>query len=311
MRVFNNLDADEGIFFEKELEQIKSNTYDVIYPDLLARRLFPLDSTTDTGASTVQYSSWDHVGMAKLIHSYAMDLPNVEISAKETIRRIYGEGVAFSYSIQDIRAARFAGKALEQRKANAARRQLMQLENNLAFDGDATTDIPSFILNPNINQVTPVDGGGGTTDWASKTTSEIISDITAMTSIIRDTTNGVEAPNTLILPEAQYTLLSTTPRSTTSDTTLLNFILASNAWISDIIPVYNLRGKAPVSSAYDSEDVAMLYDRSPDKLWLEVPQDVEFFPAQESGLAFEVAAHARTAGVIIAYPKSVSSLFGI
>jgi len=305
------MDSDEGIFFEKELESIKSQTYDVLYPDLMARRLFPLDSTTDTGANTTTYQSWDHVGMAKLIHHYAMDLPNVEISAKETTRRIYGEGVAFGYSIQDIRAARFAGKPLEQRKANAARRQLMQLENKLAFDGDATTEIPGFVNNANFNAVTPVDGAGGTTDWASKTPDEIIKDVTNMTTMIRDTTNGVEAPNVLLLPEAQYTLISTTPRSSTSDTTILNFILSSNAWISEIVPVYNLKGKAPASGSYDSEDVAILYDRSKDKLWLETPQDVEFFAAQEKGLFYEIPGHMRTAGVIVAYPKSVAQLNGI
>ena len=309
-RQFINLDADEGIFFEKELEVVKSATYDVQYPMLMARTLFPLDSTTDAGAATVTYQSWDHVGMAKLIHTYATDLPNVEISAKETTRKIYGQGIAYGFSIQDIRAARMAGKPLEQRKAEAARRQMMQLENKLAFDGDDATEIPSFILNPNFNQVTPVVGAGASTKWNLKTPDEIIADITSMTSIIIDTTNGVESPNTLILPYEQYTHISTTPRSSTSDTTILNFVLASNAWITDIIPVYNLKDKAPVST-YDGEDVAMLYDRSPSKLWLECPQDFEQFAAQENALMFEVPCHMRTAGVICPYPKSVSKLYGV
>lgn len=310
-RKFLNLDAGEGIFFERELLSIKARTFDVLYPELLARTLFPLDSTTDTGAATVGYQTWDHVGMAKLISNYSDDLPNIEVGMTETIRKIYSEGVAFGYSIQDIRAARLAGKPLEQRKANAARRQLMQLENSLAFDGDAATDIPGFVNNANFNAVTPVDGTSTFTDWARKTPDEIIADVCSMTSAIRDTSNGVETPNTLILPEAQYTLISCTPRSTTSDTTILDFILKSNAWISTIIPVYNLKGVAPVSAGYDSEDVAILYDRNPDKLWLETPQDVEMFAAQEKGLMFEVPSHMRTAGVIVAYPKSVAQLNGI
>ena len=310
-KLFNALDAEEGIFFSRELEQIKSKAYEVQYPELLARRLFPLDSTTDTGAATVTYQSWDHVGMAKLIHSYADDLPNVELTAKETTRKIFGEGISFNYSIQEIRNARFAGKPLEQRKANAARRQLLQLENSIAFLGDATVGIPGFINNANVNSVTIADGAGGTTDWASKTPDEIIADITNMTSTIRDVSNGVESPNTLLLPEAQFTLISTTPRSSTSDTTILNFILGSNAWIRDIIPCYDLKGAAPVSASYDSTDCMILYDRNPDKLWLEVPQDVEMLPAQEHGLSFKTPVHARTAGVIIAYPLSVAQGNGI
>lgn len=132
-----------------------------------------------------------------------------------------------------------------------------------------------------------------------------------MTSAIRDISNGVESPNTLLLPEAQYTLISCTPRSSTSDTTILDFILRSNAWISAVIPVYNLKDSAPVNAAYDSEDTAVLYDRSPEKLWLETPQDFEQFAPQEKGLMFEVPTHLRTAGVIVAYPKSVATLYGI
>jgi hypothetical protein len=316
-RTFVNLDADEGIFFETELEYMKARTYDVLYPELLARRLFPVDSSADPGAETISYSSWDHVGMAKLIHSYADDLPNVNVTAKKTTREVYSQAIAFGYSIQDIRAARFAGKPLDSRLAAAARRQMLQLENKLAFHGDDATlgypgvDIPGFINNANTNAVTiPQNGGATSTLWADKTPDEIIADVSLMTQTIRDVSNGVEAPNTLLLPEAQYTLIATTPRSSTSDTTILNFILSSNPWISEIIPTYELKGAAP-AGAYDGQDCMILYDRSADKLTLEIPQDVEFLPAQEKSLMFEVPVHSRTAGVIIYYPKSIAQGNGI
>ena len=308
---YTNLDADEGIFFEKELEAVKAKSYDVQYPALKARSIFPLDSTTDSGASTVTYQSYDHIGMAKLCANYAMDLPNVEISAKETTRKVYGGAVAFSYSIQDIRAAAMAGKPLEARKAEAARRQLLQLENKLAFDGDSSTDIPSFITNANFNQITPVDGAAGTTTWSTKTADEILADVQQMASTIRSVSKGVEMPDTLLLPESQYALIASTPRGSSSDTTILEFLLASNPWVQEVIPVYNLAGKAPVSAAYDSEDVAILFNKSPEKLWLETPQDVELLSPQSKGLSFEVPGHIRTAGVIVAYPKSVATYYGI
>lgn len=301
---FENLDANEGIFFEKELEHVKARSYDVLYPELLARRLFPVDSSADTGASTITYQSWDHVGMAKLIHQYSQDIPNIEITAKETTRKIYSESVAFGYSLQEIRNARYAGKPLEQRKVNAARRQMLQLENKLAFFGDEDTDIPTFVNSTAFNQTTLSVGAGGNT-WALKTPDEILKDINQMVTDIRDNSNGVESPNTLLIPEAQYTKLATTPRSTVSDTTLLNYILSSNPWITTIIPVYELKGAAAGS------DVAILYDRSPDKLTLEIPQDVEFLPAQEKGFMYETLVHARTAGVIVYYPKSISRLVGL
>jgi len=305
---FKALDANETIFFAKELEYLKARTYDILYPELMARRLFPLDSSADTGAKTITYQTWDHVGMAKLIHNYAEDLPNIELNATESTRLIYSSGVAFGYSLQDIRSAAYAGKPLEQRKANAARRQMLYLENQLAFNGDATTQIPPFINNSQTIKVTLSNGAtGGSTTWATKTPDEIIKDINAMCSAIRTTTNGVETPNTLLLPEKQYTQIATTPRSTTSDATILGFVLSSNPFIREVIPVYNLSAAATNGTS----DVAILYDRNPDKLTLEVPQDVEFLPVQEEGFMFNTPVHARTAGVIIYYPKSIAQADGI
>jgi hypothetical protein len=251
-----------------------------------------------------------------------MDLPNIDVNAKEITRKVYGEGAAFGYSLQDVRAAAFANKPLVQRKADAARRQMLQLENKIAFHGNSAqgvpgTDIPGFINAPNTTSVTIPDGGTADTRWieddgtALKTPDQIIADVCLMSTTVRDTTNGVETPNTLLLPEAQYGHITCTPRSSTSDTTIAEFILKSNAWIQEIIPTYNLKDSAPVNAAYEGEDCMILYDKSSDKLTLEIPQDVEFLPVQESALYFEVPVHARTAGVIIYYSKSVAQGNGI
>ena len=316
-RKFINLDSNEGMFFERELEFLKARTYDRLYPELLARRLFPVDSSASEGAETITYYTWDHFGAAKLIHSYSDDLPNIDVNAKKTTRQVYSQGAAFGYSRQDIRAARFANKPLEERKAMATRRQMLQLENKIAWHGNDPDrgvpgiDIPGFINNPNTNAVTIPDGASGSTRWESKTADEIIFDVSLMTSTIRDVSNGVESPDTLLLPEAQYTYIATTPRSTQSDTTILNFILQSNAFISEIIPTYELRDVAESSADYDGNDTMILYERSPDKLTLEIPMDITFHNVQEKSLMFEVPVESRNAGVIIYYPKSIAQGNGI
>ena len=308
--VFTNMDANESIFFQEELEHVKSRSYDVKYPELLARRLFPLSSEAPSGAESIAYETYDHVGVAKIIHSYANDLPTVEVKGKKTVRLIYSTGLSFGYSIQDVRNAKMAGKPLNQRKSNACRRQMLVLENKLAFYGDETTEIPPFINAANTTAYTVAAGVSTKTTWADKTSDEIIADISGITTGIADSTNGCEAPDTLLLPIAQYALLTDTPRSSTSDTTLADFILKSNAYIKEIIPVYELKEAAP-AGAYDGTDCMIAYKRDPEKLTLEVPQDVEFMNPQEKALYYEVPVHARTAGVIIYYPKSISQGNGI
>jgi hypothetical protein len=301
-REYLMLDANDSIFFESELDVIKATSYDIEYPQLLARTLFPVDTSVDTGAKTITYQTYDQVGMAKLIHAYAQDLPNVEISGKQTTVTIYSLGVSFGYSIQDVRSSRLAGKNLEQRKANAARYQMLLLENDLAFNGDPRTSIEPFINHPNSLKPTIPLGAGGSTTWALKTPDEIIKDINLLVSAIRSTTNGIEAPNTLLLPETQYAQISSTPKKEEKEREGRR----EDPFVQSIIPVWNLKGAGP-----SGVDVMILYDRSPDKLTLEIPQDIEFLPVQEKALMFEIPVHSRTAGVIVYYPRSVAQGDGI
>ena len=307
MTQYKNLDAGESLFFEGELEHVKARSYDVLYPELMARRLFPVSSEADPADKVIVYTSYDHVGMAKLIHSYAQDLPDVDVSGVEYTRKIFSEGISFGYSFQDIRASRRAGKSLEQRKANAARRQMLSLENKIAFFGDDKAGIPTFLNNPEFNQYTvPNNAADASALWVDKSPDEILKDINGMFTLVRVSTNAVEFADTLLLPDEHYNLIATTPRSSTSDTTILQFVLNTSPWLKEVIPCYELAG-----AGESGEDVAIAYRRSPDKLTMEIPQDVEFMPAQEEGLMFKVPVHARTAGVIVYYPKSVCQATGI
>ena len=307
MTQYRNLDAGESLFFEGELEYVKARSYDVLYPELMARRLFPVSTEADPADKVIVYTSYDHVGMAKLIHSYAQDLPDVDVSGVEYTRKIFSEGISFGYSFQDIRASRRAGKNLEQRKANAARRQMLSLENKIAFFGDDKAGIPPFINNVEFNQYTvPQNAASSSTEWADKSPDEILADINGMFTLVRVSTNAVEFADTLLLPDEQYNLIATTPRSSTSDTTILQFVLNTSPWLKEVVPCYELAGAGAAGA-----DVAIAYRRSPDKLTMEIPQDVEFMPAQEEGLMFKVPVHARTAGVIVYYPKSVCQATGI
>ena len=128
-----NLDANETIFFARELEYVKAKTFEVKYIRLKATQLIPVSTEAGSGAETITYQVQDAVGVAKIIANYADDLPRVDVIGKEVSTPIRGIGDSFGYSIQDIRAAQFAGKPLVQRKANAARKAIDTLIDNLAW----------------------------------------------------------------------------------------------------------------------------------------------------------------------------------
>ena len=105
MNQFVNLDAGETLFFERELENRKAQTYDVIRAPLKAFELIPVSSTAGAGAESIVYEQYDATGVAKMIANYADDLPRADVKGKEFVAKVKSVGNSYGYSLQEIRAA--------------------------------------------------------------------------------------------------------------------------------------------------------------------------------------------------------------
>lgn len=300
------LDAAQSAFFSRELESIKSKTYDIKYPELKVRRLFPVSFEAGPGAESIVYQQFDQVGIAKIIASYADDLPRADIVGREFTARVKSLGASYGYNLQEIRNAQMAGKPLQQRKANAAKRAILQKESAIAFNGDAASGLGGFLSNPNVSRTAVPAGVSGFTTFVQKTPDEIIADLNAAANFIVESTHGVEVPDTLLLPLAQYNLIHSTPRSATSDTTIMKYFLENNGYIKTIEWVNELKG-----AGFGGADVMIAYRKDPDVLTLEIPQDFEQFPEQERGLEYVVPCHQRIGGVLIYYPMAINIAEGI
>ena len=150
MEKFLHLDADESIFFARQLEFVKAKTFDVRYAALKARTLIPVTNAAGPGAATITYEQHDQVGIAKIIASYGDDLPRADIKGREFTGRVRSLADAYGYNLQEIREAQMAGKPLQQRKADSARRAVLQLENTIGFFGNTEHSLVGFFNNPNI-----------------------------------------------------------------------------------------------------------------------------------------------------------------
>lgn len=304
-----NLDANQTAFFARELEFIKAKTYDIEYPEFKAMQLIPVSTEAGPGAESITYQQYDQMGLAQIIANYAQDLPRADVKGKEFTTPIRSLGTSYGYSLQEIRAAQFASKNLEQRKANAARKAVEQQMNKIAWFGNEAFGLQGFITNPNVTRGgVALNAANTSTKWENKTPDEILKDMNDLVNGIIDLTNGVEMPNTLLMPIKQWTHISTTARSSTSDTTIMEFFLRNSPAISSIEWVQELKGASQLSP---DEDIMIAYDRNPDKLTFEVPQMYEQFAAQERGLEFVVPAHARVSSVLVYFPLSISIGEGI
>ena len=302
-----HFDANESIFFARELEHVKTKTYDKKFAALTATSVIPVSSEVNPGAESITYYQYEPTGMAKIISNYATDLPRADVKGKPFTSIVKGLGSSYGYSIQDVRAARMAGKPLEQRKANAARLAIDQKINQIAYHGDTANNLVGLFTHPNVTVYTlPNDGTGSSTKFKDKTPDQILRDLNGMVNKIIELTQGVEAPDTLLLPPAVYGDLATRPRSDNSDTTILEFFLKNSPYVKTAMPIPEC-----VGAGTDDTDLIMMLNRDPDKLTLEIPQPFEQFPPQAKGLEFEIPCHARLGGVIIYYPLSLIKASGV
>lgn len=299
-----NLDAGETVFFARQLEFIKAKSYDVIYPEFMALSLIPISFEAGSGAETITYRQYDEVGMAKISANYADDLPRSDVKGLEFTAKVRSIVTSYGYSIQDIRRGVMSGIPLEQRKANSARKSNDQLVNQIAWYGDEAHGLQGLLFATNVTK-----GALTTGDWlnAGRTADQIIADVNNMLSAIQSVSKGTESAKRLLIPVEEYAKISSMPRSTTLDTTVLEYLKKVWPEVEFIrVPEMGFLTKNPVTGAVAATKVIVAYDPSPDKLQMEIPQPYEQFPAQERNLEFVVPCHSRHGGVSIYYPKSIS-----
>lgn len=304
------MDADGAVFFQRQLEHIKARSYDVKYAELKARMLFPVSNEGGAGITSITYRTYDQVGAAKIINAYADDLPRADVAGKETSIPVRSVGISYGYNLDEIQASQLTGASLDQRRANAARRSNEQVVNKVAFFGDAESNLPGLFSNPNIPTGNVVDGGSGT-EWVNKTPDQILFDINDLFADVFETTNMVEQANTLLLPPAQWSYIMSTPRSSNSDTTIAQYVAANSPYLTSVEDIIPVNECAAANNSEITNDAMVAYDRSPDKLQLEIPVELEMLAVQQKNLEFTVPGRSRLAGLNIYYPLSLAIAEGI
>lgn len=308
MAVANSVlkDSGESVFFLRELEHVKSKTYDTKYKMLKSFSLLPISSDADPASAIITYQSYTKVGIAKIINDYANDAPRVDVYGEEKSVRVYRIGNSYGYDRDEIRRSRKAGKNLDQKRANAAKRASDEKVDGIAWSGDSNYNIPGFIDYPGITEYTVPNGAGGNSTWASKTPDEVVADMAGIVTSVIDSTNGVEIPDTMTMPIAQFEDISNRRMTDGDSKTILKFFLDNNPHINKIDWLTELKGAGDGGS-----DRFMVYPKNPDSLTLEIPEIFNQLSPEKKGYGFEILTEQKTAGVIVYYPLSVAYGDGI
>lgn len=306
---------DASVFFARELDHVKAQSYDVEYPELTALNLFPISSEADAGAETITYYTYDKSGLAKVIDNYSTDLPRADVNGKPSLAIVKSIGDSYGYSAQEMRASRMAGKSLDARKAESARYQIDALTNQIAWRGDEESGLMGVLsAGQNIPLYAVTAGNGGKTKWTEKTADEILSDINGMAKQVAKVTKNVERPDTLCVPAEVYMDISTR-RIPDTTATVLSFILEHAPYIKNVVSTAELDADSvdtnPYAKAQGGQGVAFLFKNDKRKLSLENPMPFYQYPLQVHNLETVIPCEARTAGVIVYYPLSCLIAVGV
>lgn len=305
------LDANESVFFQQELEYVKSRSYDVLYAALNARKWIPISRDNAPHAKTITYKQYDNRGQAKWIASYADDLPRCDIIAKEFSVPVRSFGESYGWDVFEIKASAANGTRLEQRNANSAASAFAQFENDVAWfakGGDEDAGVTGLLYNSNITV-----SNAPTGTWATATPDQIIADIGFCLRNIISLTKGVERADTCLMGLDAFTLIKTT-RLTDSSKTIFDFV--QSAWPDVMFEGVNeLDDVSPKPSTPtvpgSTTNILLAYKRSPDKLTLEVVMDYTTEPPEKRNLEWVINTYGRTGGVIVYYPLSVHIVEGV
>lgn len=300
---------DASIFFARELDYIKSKSYDKIYPEFTALNNFPITHEVPEGAETMTYYSYEKTGMAVIISNYATDLPRADVKGKPTTAMIKSIGDSYGYSIQEMRASRLAGKSLDTRKAESARYAIDRKTNEIAFAGDKEHNLMGMLSTGNNIPLYTLATVESKTAWKDKPAAEILADINGMFAYQSKLTQDVERADTLAIPPAQYIDISTRQIPNTGYT-VKKFLLENAPYLKEIISAPELAAGSTATNPYGS-DVAMLYTNSADKFSLEIPMAFYQYSLQNRNLEVIVPCEERVAGIVLYYPLSALLAVGI
>lgn len=304
---------DASVFFARELDYIKSKSYDKIYPEFTALNNFPITHEVPEGAETTTYYSYEKSGMAAIISNYSTDLPRADVKGKPSTATVKSIGASYGYSVQDMRASRMAGKSLDTRRAEAARYAIDRTTNKIAFVGDKENNIMGMLSDENniplytLSTVT-VDGKQYT-DFKHKSAAQILDDVNGMFAYQAKITKNVERADTLMLPPSAYIDISTRQVPNTGYT-VKKFLMENAPYLKKIVEAPELESDAEETNPYGS-GLMILYTNSADKFSLEIPMAFYQYPLQNRNLEVVVPCEERAAGIIMYYPLSALIAVGV
>lgn len=291
------LDAGETAFFTRELEYVKTKTYDVRYAKYRFREFIPVSNEVHTGADSITWQQYDELAVADIISNYSDDFSRAEIFGSESSPvKVRSIGLAYGYSVQELRAAMFAGKPLDARKAAAVRKAIEAKMDSLAALGSTTYSLGGFAKLSGV-PITSLPNG----TWSSATNAQVLEDLLYFVTKLNTDSKGEHEATHLLMGSTQWLRVNSKHFSTDNSRSVLQAFREAMPRVQvDYWP------RLDTANASDNGNRMIVYEKSPDNIVCEIPQEFEQFAPQVKGMSTVIPCHARFGGVFCYYPLSAA-----
>lgn len=298
---FQGRDATEAMsFLVSQLAYTENQTFERMYQPMQYEQLIPIDYSAGEWADSIRYEIYDFVGQGKRHSSAGSDVPMVDVGfADKSWPVLYGS-IGYDYTQEELRRAAYLRRSLPERKLAAAVEGYKRHMNQVGLFGEATSNITGLFNNALVPQ-----GNAPTGGWGSASSDNILNDINTLIQNVWTNTAYNDTIDTIVVAPAALATIASKPRSTTSDTTVLNFLKQNNIAKQqrgidiDFQPGFQLN-----TAGVGSTRRMMGYVKNPNRLVMHIPLPLRFLAPQLVGLGVQVPGEYKYSGVEIRYPKS-------
>lgn len=300
-------------FLLSQVTSIESEVYAIRYADIQYPRLVPVDTSAYPWAKTVTYFTYDHVGQADWMNGDASDMPFAELSRTKYETTVESAKIGYRYSLEEVnQAMMIPGMNLNADKAAAAKRAADELVERVVISGDSRKGFLGLVNQTVVPQLAVPNGASGSPLWTQKTPAEILADVNNALVGAWSASNQVELHDTVLLPVAQFGTVASTPRSATSDTTIITYLQQNNVYTSTTGQPLTIRTVRQLAGAGAGGTNRMItYRRDPQVLKFHMLMPHQFFPPQERMLEFIIPGMMRLGGLDVRLPRGMSYNDGI
>lgn len=314
-RAFPRSDSDDlradtatTAFVARQLEYLRPGMFEVKYPNLKGKQWVPVNSSMPVGAEQFTITITDRVGEVKQIKDYSKDLGRVEVSTSQKSMGVFTMGIAYAYTINEIRAAMYAGMPIQARKAMAARDLMARKFDDILLTGETANGAKGLFNQTGTETYTPTsDGAAGSKLFTAKSPDKILNDLNKMFSTVVVNSKEVHNPNTFILPLSVYQYIAGLRVGDGTSETVLSYWLRTNPYgISSAEQSTKLE-----TAGAGSTTRAVAYEKSPQVLEMIAPVEFEQFAPETFNTEVQTICQMRVGGVALYMPKAVCYADGI